>query len=64
MIPPGSIGSIPIDANGILHVLARDVKTGATVWNHYYTHDEPVSGKDVPAIVVALDMNVERQYNL
>ena len=43
-----------------LELEMRDVKTGATVWNHYYTHDEPVSGKDVPAIVVALDMNVQR----
>lgn len=38
----------------------RDLKTGATVWNHYYTHDEPASGKDVPAIVAALDKNVQR----
>ncbi len=38
----------------------RDLKTGATVWNHYYTHDEPASGKDVPAIVAALDTNVQR----
>jgi len=43
-----------------LELEMRDVKTGATVWNHYYTHDEPVTGKDVPAIVVALDMNVQR----
>ena len=38
----------------------RDLKTGATVWTHYYTHDEPVSGKDVPAVVAALDRNVHR----
>jgi len=38
----------------------RDLKTGATVWNHYYTHDEPASGKDVPAIVAALDKNVQQ----
>jgi ABC-type uncharacterized transport system auxiliary subunit len=38
----------------------RDLKTGATVWNHYYTHDEPTTGKDVPAIVAALDMNAQR----
>lgn len=38
----------------------RDLKTGATVWTHYYTHDEPVSGKDVPAVVAALDHNVQR----
>jgi ABC-type uncharacterized transport system auxiliary subunit len=38
----------------------RDLKSGATVWTHYYTHDEPVSGKDVPAVVAALDRNVQR----
>lgn len=38
----------------------RDLKTGATVWNHYYTHDEPASGKAVPDIVAALDKNVQR----
>jgi len=38
----------------------RDLKSGATVWNHYYTHDEPASGKEVPAIVAALDKNVQR----
>jgi len=38
----------------------RDLKTGATVWSHYYTHDEPVSAKNVPAVVAALDQNVQR----
>jgi ABC-type uncharacterized transport system auxiliary subunit len=37
----------------------RDLKSGATVWNHYYTHDEPAGGKDVPSIVAALDKNVQ-----
>ena len=43
-----------------LELEMRDLKTGATVWNHYYTHDEPASGKDVPAVVAALDKNVQR----
>jgi ABC-type uncharacterized transport system auxiliary subunit len=43
-----------------LELEMRDLKTGATVWNHYYTHDEPASGKEVPAIVAALDKNVQR----
>jgi cholesterol transport system auxiliary component len=42
-----------------LELEMRDLKTGATVWSHYYTHDEPASGKDVPAIVAALDKNVQ-----
>jgi len=41
----------------------RDLKAGATVWTHYYQHDEPVYGKDVPAVVAALDRNVQRCVN-
>ncbi len=43
-----------------LELEMRDLKTGATVWSHYYTHDEAASGKDVPDIVAALDKNVQR----
>jgi len=43
-----------------LELEMRDLKTGATVWSHYYTHDEPASGKDVPEIVAALDKNVQQ----
>ncbi len=43
-----------------LELEMRALKSWATVWTHYYTHDEPASGKDVPAIVVALDSNVQR----
>jgi ABC-type uncharacterized transport system auxiliary subunit len=38
----------------------KDAKSGATVWTHFYNHDEPVSGKDVQAMVAALDHNVQR----
>ena len=38
----------------------RDLKSGSTVWTHYYHHDEPVNGKNVPAVVAALDKNVQR----
>jgi ABC-type uncharacterized transport system auxiliary subunit len=37
----------------------RDSKTGATVWSHTYTHDEPVSGKDVSGVVSALNHNMQ-----
>jgi cholesterol transport system auxiliary component len=50
----------PTSARVTLELEMRDLKTGATVWNHYYTHDEPASGKEVPAIVAALDKNVQR----
>src|SRR5215467_14139992 len=34
-----------------LEMEMRDLKSGATVWTHYYSHGEPVGGKDVPAVV-------------
>jgi len=37
----------------------RDLKSGATVWTHNYSHDEPAAGKDVPAVVAALNKNVQ-----
>jgi ABC-type uncharacterized transport system auxiliary subunit len=37
----------------------RETKSGTTVWSHYYAHDEPVSGKDVGAVVAALDRSVQ-----
>ncbi|PYT97661.1 MAG: hypothetical protein DMG38_18965 [Acidobacteria bacterium] len=37
----------------------RDLKSGVTVWTRYYSHDESVAGKDVPAIVAALNRNVQ-----
>jgi len=38
----------------------RDMKTGSTVWTHYYSHDEPVSSKDISAVVAGIDRNVQR----
>lgn len=43
-----------------LELEMRDTKTSAMVWTHFYTHDEPVSVKDVSAVVEALDKNVQR----
>lgn len=37
----------------------REIKTGAIVWTHSYSHDEPVNGKDVSAVVAALDRNAQ-----
>lgn len=37
----------------------RDTKTGSVVWSRSYSHDEPVDGKNVAAIVAALDRNVQ-----
>jgi ABC-type uncharacterized transport system auxiliary subunit len=35
-----------------------DPAAHTTVWSQIYTHDEPVQGKTVPAIVEAMDRNV------
>jgi ABC-type uncharacterized transport system auxiliary subunit len=48
----------PLLARVALEYEMRDTKSGATVWSQYYAHDEPVSGKDVGAVVAALDKNV------
>jgi len=37
----------------------RDSKTGTVIWSRYYSHDEPVNGKDVTAVVAAIDRNVQ-----
>jgi ABC-type uncharacterized transport system auxiliary subunit len=37
----------------------RDSKTGTIVWSRSYSHDEPVDGKDVSAVVSALNRNVQ-----
>ncbi len=37
----------------------RDAKSGATVWTHFYTHDEQVNGKDAAAVVASLDHNFQ-----
>ncbi|HTP43661.1 MAG TPA: ABC-type transport auxiliary lipoprotein family protein [Candidatus Acidoferrum sp.] len=41
-----------------VHIDLYDPKAGATVWSANYSHDEPVSGKSVAAVVEALDKNV------
>lgn len=53
-----------VESNGLLARVAveyelRETKTGATVWSHYYSHDEPVSGKEVGAVAGAIDRNVQ-----
>jgi ABC-type uncharacterized transport system auxiliary subunit len=37
----------------------RDLKTASTVWTRYYTHDEPVNGKAMSAVVAALNHTVQ-----
>jgi len=57
------VSGSPLLARVTFELTMRDNKTASTVWNHYYSHDEPVSGKDVPAVVAALNRNVQRGVN-
>ena len=52
-----------MSARLVLELELRDTRSGNTVWTHLYNHDEPVSGKDVSAVVTALDHNVQRATN-
>jgi ABC-type uncharacterized transport system auxiliary subunit len=50
----------PLVARVTMGMELRDVKSGATVWEHFYSHDEPVSKKSVAEVVAALNQNVQR----
>jgi ABC-type uncharacterized transport system auxiliary subunit len=54
------ISASPLMARITVDLELRETKTGSTVWTHYYSHDEPVSGKDISAVVAALDRNAQR----
>lgn len=41
-------------------VYLRDRKSGRTVWDYSYSHDEPASEKSMNAFVQAMDKNVQR----
>ena len=53
----------PMLARVTVDLELRESKTGSIVWTHYYSHDEPVSGKDIGAVVAALDRNTQRGMN-
>jgi ABC-type uncharacterized transport system auxiliary subunit len=53
----------PLLARVTVDLELRESKTGAIVWTHYYSHDEPVGGKDIAAVVAALDRNAQRGMN-
>lgn len=57
------VAGSPLLARVTFELAMRDNKTASSVWSHYYSHDEPVSGKDVSAIVAALNRNVHRGVN-
>jgi ABC-type uncharacterized transport system auxiliary subunit len=41
-------------------VRLRDRKSGATVWEHSYSYDQPVTEKTVSALAVGMDKNIQR----
>ena len=43
-----------------LEIELYEVNTGTTVWSQFYSHDEPGNGKEVSAVVEALNRNVQR----
>ena len=43
-----------------LELELEDLRTGATVWTHFYTHDEPVKSKEVSAVVAALNQDTQQ----
>jgi ABC-type uncharacterized transport system auxiliary subunit len=57
------ISGEPLQARVTIEWELHDTKTGSIVWTHHYGQDEPVGGKDVSAIVAALDHNAQRAVN-
>jgi ABC-type uncharacterized transport system auxiliary subunit len=54
------VSASPLVARVTMELELRNIKTGTTVWTHFYSHDEPASGKEVGAVVAALDKNVQQ----
>jgi ABC-type uncharacterized transport system auxiliary subunit len=54
------VSGSPLAARVTMELELRNVKTGTTVWTHFYSHDEPASGKDTPSVVAAIDKNVQQ----
>jgi ABC-type uncharacterized transport system auxiliary subunit len=50
----------PIVGRVTMELELRDIKSGTVVWTHFYTHDEPASGKDTGAVVAALNKNIQQ----
>jgi len=54
------LGKNSIFARVSFELELQDRKNGTTVWTHAYSHDEPVNGKDLNAVVAAFDKNVQQ----
>lgn len=54
-----------VDTGGIQAMVSMefelvDRKTRKTVWTHFYSHREPVQGKEISGVAAALDRNLEQ----
>jgi cholesterol transport system auxiliary component len=49
----------PLVARVTIGLELRDIKTGETVWEHFYSHDEPVEHKNIASVVATLNQNVQ-----
>jgi ABC-type uncharacterized transport system auxiliary subunit len=58
LISLDEIDAAPLVARFSIELELFDRKTGTTVWNGSYTHDEPVNEKTVAAIIEAFNRNV------
>lgn len=54
------ISGSPMAARVTIDFELRDVKANQVVWSNHYGHDEPVDGKNIPAVVAALDRNMQQ----
>jgi ABC-type uncharacterized transport system auxiliary subunit len=50
----------PVVGRVTMELELRNIKSGVVVWTHFYTHDEPASGKDTGAVVAALNKNIQQ----
>jgi ABC-type uncharacterized transport system auxiliary subunit len=54
------VSGSPLVARVTMELELRNIKTGTTVWTHFYTHDEPSNANTVGAVVAALNRNVQQ----
>ncbi len=54
------VDSSTIGGRVAMEVELFDQKAGKVVWSHFYSHDEPANGDDVPAVVACLSRNLQR----
>ncbi len=56
------ISGSPLGARVAFELELYELKSGTVVWSQFYSHDEPVDGKSVPAVVQGLDRNLRRGF--